>query len=54
MGGEFLEDFSYFDTELSVGLDPLVFHYFFLLLFRFFLLVLLLLGMEEIIRGLGG
>ena len=37
MGGEFLEGFSYFGTELSVGLDHLLFIIFFLLFFRFFL-----------------
>ena len=55
MGGEFLEGFSYFGTELSAGLDPLPFHYFF---FYFSYLyfekwVIILLEMEEIIKGLG-
>ena len=54
MGGELWEGCSYFGTELSIGLDPLIFHYFFLLFFIFFLkCVILLLGMEEVIKGLG-
>ena len=38
MGGEFWEGFSYFGTELSVGLDFLLFHYF----FHFFLQIFVL------------
>ena len=55
MGGELWEGCSYFGTELSVGLDPLLSHYFFLLFFRFFFekWVTLKLGMEKIIKGLG-
>ena len=55
IGGEFWEDCFYFGTELSVALHPLLCHDFFSLFLDFFdeKWVILLLGIEEILKGLG-